>query len=103
MQTYLVGERSTRFIIRKDAYRWQFLAPSPEADGRLPGAPAPAQTTSQVQEVNPPRDSAHARTQRAPAQPPGVCGETFLLPAKTTRICFSNGLTVASDSHHDAN
>lgn len=48
-------ERSTRFIIRKDAYRWQFLAPSPEADGRLPGAPAPAQTTSQVQEVNPPQ------------------------------------------------
>ena len=48
-------ERNTRFIIRKDAYRWQFLAPSPEVNGRLPGAPAPATTTSQVQEVNPPQ------------------------------------------------
>lgn len=47
-------ERQMRPIIRKDAYRWQMLAPSPESDGRLPGAPPPTATTSQVQEVNPP-------------------------------------------------
>ena len=48
-------ERNTRFIIRKDAYRWQFLAPSPESNGRPPGAPPSAATTNQVQEVNPPQ------------------------------------------------
>ncbi|WP_234305502.1 TraU family protein [Diaphorobacter sp. J5-51] len=47
-------ERSKRLIIRKDAYRWQFLAPSPEKDGPTPGAPPPANTTDQVREVNPP-------------------------------------------------
>lgn len=49
-----VCERHPRFVIRKDAYRWQFLAPSPEQNGRPPGAPPPAATTSQVREVNPP-------------------------------------------------
>ena len=48
-------ERNIRHIVRKDAYRWQFLAPSPETNGRLPGAPAPASTTSQVREVQPPQ------------------------------------------------
>lgn len=48
-------ERNPRYIIRKDAYRWQFLAPSPEVNGRPPGAPAPTPTTSQVQEVSPPQ------------------------------------------------
>lgn len=48
-------ERNHRYIIRKDAYRWQMLAPSPETNGRLPGGPPPAMTTNQVQEVNPPQ------------------------------------------------
>lgn len=48
-------ERNPRFIIRKDAYRWQFLAPSPEVNGRHPGAPPPATSTTQVQEVSPPQ------------------------------------------------
>lgn len=47
-------ERNVRNIVRKDAYRWQFLAPSPETNGPLPDAPAPTVTTTQVQEVNPP-------------------------------------------------
>lgn len=50
-----VCERNPRFVIRKDAYRWQFLAPSPESNGRLPNAPPPANTVSQVREVNPPQ------------------------------------------------
>lgn len=48
-------DRNIRPIVRKDAYRWQFLAPSPETNGRLPEAPPPAATTSQVQEVQPPQ------------------------------------------------
>lgn len=47
-------ERNRRFIIRKDAYRWQFLAPSPETNGREPYAPPPANPPGQVKEVNPP-------------------------------------------------
>ena len=47
-------ERNPRYVIRKDAYRWQFLAPSPETNGPMPGAAPPADTTSQVREVNPP-------------------------------------------------
>lgn len=47
-------ERQKRFIIRKDAYRWQFLAPSPESDGRPPGAPPASESSAQVREVNPP-------------------------------------------------
>ncbi len=47
-------ERQRRYIIRKDAFRWQFLAPSPETNGPVVGAPPPAATGSQVQEVNPP-------------------------------------------------
>ncbi|QIL84353.1 TraU family protein (plasmid) [Diaphorobacter sp. HDW4A] len=47
-------ERHPRFIIRKDAYRWQFLAPSPETSGRAPEAGPPTQSSSQVTEVNPP-------------------------------------------------
>lgn len=47
-------ERQYRHIIRKDAYRWQFLAPSPETNGRAPGAPPPSQSGAQVREVNPP-------------------------------------------------
>jgi len=49
-----VCERHPRFIIRKDAYRWQFLAPSPETNGAPPDAPPPQATTTQVTEVNPP-------------------------------------------------
>ena len=48
-------DRTIRHIVRKDAYRWQFLAPSPETNGRLPGAPAPTETTNQVREVQPPQ------------------------------------------------
>jgi len=48
-------ERNPRFIIRKDAYRWQFLAPSPETNGPRPGTSAPTQSTRQVREVNPPQ------------------------------------------------
>ncbi len=47
-------ERNVRHIVRKDAYRWQFLAPSPESNGRIPGAPQAAYNTGQVREVNPP-------------------------------------------------
>lgn len=47
-------ERNKRYIIRKDAYRWQFLAPSPETDGPAPGSPPATNTTAQVKEVNPP-------------------------------------------------
>ncbi|ADV02143.1 TraU family protein [Alicycliphilus denitrificans] len=47
-------ERNQRFVIRKDAYRWQFLAPSPESDGPAEGAPPPVNSTNQVREVNPP-------------------------------------------------
>ena len=49
-----ICERNPRHIIRKDAYRWQFLAPSPEVNGRPPSAPPPTQTSSQVREVSPP-------------------------------------------------
>lgn len=47
-------ERNRRYVVRKDAYRWQMLAPSPESNGPAPGAPPPASSTSQVREVNPP-------------------------------------------------
>jgi len=47
-------ERNPRFILRKDAFRWQFLAPSPEQDGRPPEAPPPTSSTTQVREVSPP-------------------------------------------------
>lgn len=49
-------ERPLRFILRKDAFRWQFLAPSPERDGKGPGASPPATggEKQQVEEVNPP-------------------------------------------------
>lgn len=51
-------ERPLRFILRKDAFRWQFLAPSPESSGKAPttGGTAPAAGTEnqQVKEVNPP-------------------------------------------------
>lgn len=46
-------ERNPRFIIRKDAFRWQMLAPSPEMDGRPEGAPPPVESTTMVREVNP--------------------------------------------------
>jgi len=49
-----VCQRHTRFILRKDAFRWQMLAPSPEVNGRPPGASQPTQITSQVREVSPP-------------------------------------------------
>lgn len=48
-------ERHVRHIVRKDAYRWQMLAPSPEANGKPPGAPPPTQSSNQVTEVNPPQ------------------------------------------------
>jgi conjugal transfer pilus assembly protein TraU len=48
-----VCERHTRYIIRKDAYRWQFLAPSPETNG-FPAGVTAKDTTTQVKEVNPP-------------------------------------------------
>lgn len=47
-------KRNLRHIIRKDAYRWQMLAPSPEVNGRRPDAPPPTQSTTQVREVSPP-------------------------------------------------
>lgn len=50
-----ICERHPRFIIRKDAYRWQFLAPSPETNGPAPEAPPPVNSTTQVREVNPPQ------------------------------------------------
>jgi conjugal transfer pilus assembly protein TraU len=48
-------ERNTRFIIRKDAFRWQFLAPSPETNGPVAGTAPAAASANQVQEVNPPQ------------------------------------------------
>ena len=48
-------ERNTRFIMRKDAFRWQFLAPSPETNGPATGTPSAPASANQVQEVNPPQ------------------------------------------------
>lgn len=44
-------ERNTRYILRKDAFRWQMLAPSPE--GRLSSASG-SSSSGQVRLVNPP-------------------------------------------------
>lgn len=44
-------ERHTRFILRKDAFRWQMLAPSPEGGV---ASPASGASSSQVRLVNPP-------------------------------------------------
>lgn len=46
-------ERKPRFILRKDAYRWQMLAPSPERNGNPSGYTSTA-TSNQVREVSPP-------------------------------------------------
>ena len=47
--------RHPRFIIRKDAYRWQMLAPSPEQDGPPAGMPVASNNASgQVRQVSPP-------------------------------------------------
>lgn len=49
-------ERNLRYVIRKDAYRWQFLAPSPETAGPTEKDPAGSggAIKGQVTEVNPP-------------------------------------------------
>lgn len=52
-----ICERQDQFIIRKDAYRWQALAPSPESNGWGAGQTAPGDQVSsvnQVQQVTPP-------------------------------------------------
>lgn len=46
-------KRNPRFILRKDAYRWQMLAPSPERSG-FPTGYTSSLTTNQVREVSPP-------------------------------------------------
>lgn len=52
-------ERNLRYVVRKDAYRWQFLAPSPEtaAPKNIPpatGGESSGADDEQVKEVNPP-------------------------------------------------
>lgn len=47
-------ERNLRYVVRKDAYRWQFLAPSPETAGPTEQAPGSSPPSHEVTEVNPP-------------------------------------------------
>lgn len=50
-----ICERHIRHILRKDAYRWQMLAPSPETNGPAPGSTPLTGSSAQVREVSPPQ------------------------------------------------
>lgn len=49
-----ICRRNTRYLIRKDAYRWQMLAPSPEKDGSVSPASS-VNSSNSVREVAPPQ------------------------------------------------